>query len=142
MPMLRLASAPKSSPATTAIASPSRTPHHGFQPRLRPFVLPFVVDVAEDEAGDPVDRDLGEREHAAVRRQEDQARSDDPEDEHLRQQRADPVAREERRREDGQSRGDRSRSAIRGEPHAGLPNRPSGRTASTSAISTNVKMIE
>ena len=28
------------------------------------------------------------------------------------------------------------------EPHAGLPNRPSGRTARTIATSTNVKMIE
>ena len=33
--------------------------------------------------------------------------------------------------------------AVRGEvPHAGLPKSPSGRTASTIATSTNVKMIE
>jgi len=43
MPTLRLASAPKTSAAPTAIAIPTRTPHHGFQPRLSPFVLPFVV---------------------------------------------------------------------------------------------------
>ncbi len=43
MPALRLASAPKSSPTATANAIPMRTPSHGFQPRLRPFVLPVVV---------------------------------------------------------------------------------------------------
>ena len=43
MPMLRLASAPKMSATTTANPIPKATPHHGFHPRLRPFVFPFVV---------------------------------------------------------------------------------------------------
>ena len=71
---------------------PRATPHHGFQPRFRPFVLPFVVALPSDEAGDAEDRHLRERDHAAVGREEDQARRDDAEEQHLRQQRPDPVA--------------------------------------------------
>ena len=43
MPTLRLASAPNRRPMTVATPMPRTTPHHGFQPRFRPFVLPFVV---------------------------------------------------------------------------------------------------
>ena len=43
MPVERLASAPKRSATAVGIATPTRTPHHGFQPRFSPFVFPFVV---------------------------------------------------------------------------------------------------
>ena len=48
--------------------------------------------VADHEAGDAEDRDLRERDHAAVGGEEDQARRDDAEEQHLRQELADPVA--------------------------------------------------
>ena len=53
MPTLRLASAPKSSPTATAIAIPSTTPHHGFQPRFRPLVFPFVVTLPSTKPAMP-----------------------------------------------------------------------------------------
>ena len=43
MPTLRLAIAPKTRPTATATRSRATIPHYGLQPRLRPFVLPFVV---------------------------------------------------------------------------------------------------
>ena len=43
MPTLRAASAPKTSAMPVPKARPSRTPIHGFQPRLRPFVSVVVA---------------------------------------------------------------------------------------------------
>ncbi len=43
MPTLRLASAPKTRPTRTATTMPASIPQYGLQPRLSPFVLPFVV---------------------------------------------------------------------------------------------------
>ena len=108
--------------------------------------VPVRRGVAEHEAGDPVDRHLRERDHAAVRGEEDQARGRDPEEEHLRQQLPEPVVRDVQRRCGREHECQRSDDAVRRHPatkrHAGLPNSPSGRTARTSATSTNVKMIE
>jgi hypothetical protein len=101
--------------------------------------------VAEHEAGNPVDGDLRKGDHAAVRRQKDEARRCDSEEEHLREQLSDPVGRDVPRRCDRKSErkdGDNTVGCDAACRHAGLPNKPCGRTASTSAISTNVKMIE
>ena len=43
MPALRLASAPSKSAIAVATTIPTMTPHHGFQPRLRPLLFPFVT---------------------------------------------------------------------------------------------------
>ena len=142
MPTLRLASAPKIRPTATVIASASRTPHHGFQPRFSPFVLPFVVALPSTKPATPNIAHLRERDHAAVGLQEDQARGDDAEEHHLREQRVDPVGRQVERRQQRQQDPEHTDDAVRRDPHSGLPNRPSGRTASTIATSTNVKMIE
>ena len=100
--------------------------------------------VAEGEPGDPVDRDLREREHAAVGREERQARGDDAEQQHLREKRAQPVGRDDQRGQDGEHEQPEADDALdRGEPpHAGRPKIPSGRIASTTASSTNVRTIE
>ena len=57
----------------------------------------------------------------------------------------DPVGAEEQRREQRERRATptpTTRSISGAAAHAGLPNSPNGRTASTIASSTNVKMIE
>ena len=110
-------------------------------------MFPFVVALPSTKPGDPEDRDLRERDHAAVGREEDQARRDDPEEEHLRQQRRRPssvetIERRESRASDERDDADDAVERDGGVAHAGLPKRPSGRTASTIATSTNVKMIE
>ena len=65
--------------------------------------------VADREAGDAVEGQLGERHHAAVGRQEDQARRDDAEDQHLGQQRRDPVRAEDQRARAADERAPRGR---------------------------------
>ena len=64
----------------------------------------------------------------------------------LREQLTEPVVRDVQRRCGREHECQRSDDAVRRHPatqrHAGLPKSPSGRTASTSATSTNVKMIE
>ncbi len=105
--------------------------------------------VPEQIGGDAHQRRLRERGHAAVRRQEDQARRGDPEDEHLGEDRAHPVVVEERRpeREEDEHRRRRSRArrcAFGSRLALIRPSRrgPCGRNASTIAISTNVSTIE
>ena len=94
----------------------ARRPIQGFQPRSSPFVF-ARRRVAEREACDAVDRDLGERDHAAVGREERQAGRDDAEQQHLREQRADPVGAHEQRaparRRAARSRPLRARSVRR-----------------------------
>ena len=123
-------------------------PEHDAEPRVPAEIHSLRVavrrDVAEDEARDPEDRHLRKRDHAAVGVQEDEAGGDDPEEEHLREERRDPVRAEDERRERGEDeRGDPDDAVRRhGDPHAGLPKSPKGRTARTTATSAKVKMIE
>ena len=91
MPTLRAASAPK----TSAMPMPKARPTSDADPGVPAEVQALAVrrgGVAEREAGDAVDRDLGERDHAAVGVQERQARRDDAEQQDLGEQGADPVA--------------------------------------------------
>ena len=128
-----------------------REAHEDAPPRVPAEVQPLRVAVRgrvpDHEAGDPEERDLGERQHAAVGLQEDHARGDDPEQEHLRHQRPDPEAVQEQRRDqreqhDADAGAPFDRGGGRAASHAGRPKSPSGRTASTIATSANVKMIE
>ena len=115
---------------------------------VQPLGVAVGRQVAQREARHAVDRHLRQRDHPAVGRQEDQARGHDAQEEHLRQQRRDPVLAEDQRREDGERDEDRTGDAIGGQPraarraHAGRPKSPRGRTASTIASRTKVKMIE
>ena len=104
--------------------------------------------VAEREAGDPVEGDLRERDHAAVRREEDQAGRGDPDEERLREDEPEPVVVEERRAdrdEDERAHADRALDGLlrrHAEDHPALPKSPCGRNARTRARRTNVTMIE
>ena len=107
--------------------------------------------VAENYARDPEQGRLGERDHAAVGEEEDQARSGDAEQKRLDQDLLRPVLVEDERPDRGEHEraeadGALDRRLRRGPedvpPHPGLPNRPCGRNARTSAISANVTTIE
>ena len=85
MPTLRLASAPKISPMRTATTiAGEHAPARGSSPRLSPFVLPFVVALPATKPAIPNIGDLCERDHPAEGGEEDQARCDDAEEQHLR----------------------------------------------------------
>ena len=108
-------------------------------------------EVAENYARDPEQGRLGERDHAAVRGEEDQARCGDAEQKRLDQDLVRPVLVENERPERGEYERDGADGAFdrrlrrRPEyvpPHPGLPNRPCGRNARTSAISAKVTTIE
>ena len=121
---------------------------------IEPLRVSVRNGVAEREPRDAEDRDLGQGDHPPVGGQEDQACCGDPEEEGLGEDRADEVVRhdrgrgEQRRSEGKEDCRHTNRSleplpvAARARGHAGLPKRPCGRNASTSARSANVKMIE
>ena len=106
-------------------------------------------EVAEDDAGDPEQRRLGQRDHAAVGGEEDQARGGDPEKKRLDQDLVRPVRAEDprrarRRRGSAQRPRARAPTAACASTRSGS-RRPSrtgrcGRNASTSAISTKVRI--
>ncbi len=110
--------------------------------------------VAERKRGDTVESRLCERDHAAVRRQKDEAGGRDADQEGLRQDEADPVADPEDRKhgqeeKEGHTDEQLGQLLLRRGPeppregaHAGLPNNPCGLNASTSARSTNVSTGE
>ena len=119
-------------------------------------------EVRVRQAGGPVDRHLAERDHPAVGGQEDQAGRGEAQPQRLREDLRDPEVRDEQRedREHGHHAGKTQpagpaeggmvgglglgldRRGVRRKAHAGLPNRPSGRTASTTTRSANVSRIE
>ncbi len=117
-------------------------------PEVQALRVAVGGQVAQREARHAVDGRLRQRHHPAVRRQEDQARGHDAEEQHLGQQRRDPVLGEDQRREQREQDQHRPCDPVRGEPraarcvHAGRPKSPRGRTASTMASRTKVKMIE
>ena len=97
--------------------------------------------------GDAHQARLRERDHAAVGRQEDQARGADPEDQRLREDGVQPVVAEEHRRDEREHERDDADRPLghrlgRVDRHAALPNSPCGRNASTSAIRANVSTTE
>jgi hypothetical protein len=104
----------------------------------------FTDGVADHEPGDADEEELGERCHPAVRRQEDDRRRRQAEHDrashHERDEEVGPDDRQQHEHGDGNRRG---RVAWRPHQrvHAGFPNKPYGRTASTTASSANVKMI-
>ena len=105
--------------------------------------------VRHREPRDPEHAHLGERDHAAVAREEDHAHRHQPEPEGLRQEHAIEEVGEDQRREQ-QHRGHESHAqppesghaARGGGAHAGLPKSPYGRTARTATTSPNVSRIE
>jgi hypothetical protein len=104
-------------------------------------------EVRVGHARDSVDPDLRERDHPAVGGEEDQARGRDSQPQRLRQDHVEEEVRHEQRRDRGET--DDRRQHGPGQPpgrhrgvHAGLPNSPSGRTASTPTSSAKVTMIE
>ena len=121
------------------------------EPRIPAEVQPLRLagrhDVPDDEPGDAVDGHLGQRDHSAVRGEEDQARCGDTEEKHLRQDEADPVGAEDQRPECDENECANPDEALDrllnvDGLHAGFPNSPCGRNARTIARRTNVKMIE
>src|SRR5262249_51766833 len=106
--------------------------------------------IAEHERGDAVEGHLGEGYHAAVGEEEDQARGGDPVPEDLGQQLVCEVAAEDEGAERGQCEAEAAEDPVdarrgagaRRRRHPGFPNRPSGRTASTTTRSANVKTTE
>ena len=153
MPTLRAATAPKTSPITRRPDDREHERERRVPAERQALGLPagpaLRDHVPEDEAGDAHQRRLRERDHPAVGGEEDQARRGDPEEERLRQDRADPVVAEDRPGRRAATRRTATtiarstglrRSARR--RHPALPKRPCGRNASTSASSTNVTTIE
>ena len=112
MPTLRLASPPKSSAMPTAMTIPSSDAPPRVPPEVEALRVAVRRRVAEHEAGDPVDRDLRERDHAAVRGEEDEACRRDPEEQHLREQLPDPVRRHVERRGHRQDERDNADDAV------------------------------
>ena len=53
MPTLRLARAPKRRPKAVAMTIARTTPSQGFQPRLSPFVFPFVTTLPSTKPAIP-----------------------------------------------------------------------------------------
>ena len=135
---------------------------HDRQPRVPGGGVAAVGghEVGVGQAGGAVDRHLAERHHAAVGRQEDQAGGGQTDPQRLREDLRDPEVRHHERRQDQHGSGEpdpavaRERAVVGGlrlgldrgglgsHAHAGLPNRPSGRTASTTTSSANVSRIE
>ena len=83
-------------------------------PRVPGGVEPAVGrhQIGEHHAGDGVETDLAQRDHARVARQEDEARGGDAEPQRLREDDADEVVREDQRREDEEQQRHRRRSAT------------------------------
>ena len=104
-------------------------------------------EVGVGHAGHAVEPDLGERHHASVGGEEDQAGGGDAEPERLREDDVQEEVRRDERRQGGEDHDDGERhpaepTPAHGRVHAGLPNSPSGRTASTPTSSAKVTMIE
>src|SRR5918996_1481172 len=106
-------------------------------------------EVRHREAGDSVEGDLSEGDHARVAREEDQAGRCDPEPERLRDHGAQVEVGEEQRAEEEDEHDRRSRRPPERRLYeegraaqAGLPKSPSGRTASTSTSSPKMSSTE
>ncbi len=139
MPTLLFAISPKRRPTVVAIRIADRDG--------RPLGPAGEDDEIRDhEAGNPEERGLRQRDHAAVAGQKYEACGDDPEPQDLRAEDAVLVVREDegREKEDEEHHGCHGQAEeLRAlEPHAGRPNRPSGRTARTAISRTKVKRIE
>ena len=132
MPSLRAAMAPKKQTDDDC----GQDPEDHADPWIEREILAAVRgdEIRHREAGDAVHGRLREGDHAAVSREEREADRGDPEPERLRQDLAEEVLAEDERaqrkdHEDDDGHTDSDPCSPAG--HAGLPKRPSGRTAST-----------
>ena len=108
---------------------PDQGTEPGVPTEIEAIALARGDHVPKREPGDAVERDLRERDHAAVCRKEDETRRRDPEPECLSEDEADEERAEEQRREDGDedhTAHDHLLEARQGsEPvHAGRPKSP------------------
>ena len=147
---------PRTNASSVARARAIGTAVHGAQPSFMPRPLSATM-LPDGEPGHPEDEPLGERCHAAVPGEEDDRRSGEAEHEGSGHDEVDEEVRPERGEQQHEGAGHSHGRAARRHRSAGVggggrydlhgthsvrPNRPFGRTASTTARMTKVKMIE